>query len=395
MPRSLTIRCQARALRCQTQTLRTRALRCQARTLRCQTRALWCQARALARALRCQTRRPRCQARPLAFAALLAAGTAVAADHYSAREIPGLGGGQVFGNGLGEQGQVVGESTSPADSITHAFATGPDGVGVVDLCPADATYCSASAINRQGRVIGAYAGHSAGASIGFVADVDGGRFHRVAGILDPRVWYVQLNGLNDRGQIVGYSTGHGAMRGWVTGADGRPVVDFGDYTGEDVRSLAIAIDDGGGVLAFVQRAPGIQYLSDHGRSRRTLPGLDSNAAFFAPDGAIAGSGPSGTGADHALYLPPPWSTAVDLGTLGGDRSQTMGVASGGRVVGFSTDASGQPRAFVYDPDHGMRDLNGLVDLPAGVVANYGRAINERGQIVVSDGFRTWLLTPDD
>ena len=331
----------------------------------------------------------------LACMALLAAGTAAAADHYQALEILGLGGGQVTGNGLGEQGQVVGGTTTTADSITHAFATGPDGVGVVELCPADATYCSASAINHVGRVIGAYSGHSADTTIGFVANVDGSAFHRVAGILDPRVWYAQLNGINDRGQIVGYTTGHGAVLGWVTGANGRPVVNFGDYTGEDVSSSATAIDNTGGVIARVQRAPGMLYLSDHGRSRRILPVLDSSAAFFALDGAIAGSGTFDGTTYHALYLPAPWNVAVDLGTLGGDRSAALGVASGGRVVGFATDAAGTDRAFVYDPARGMRDLNDLVDLPDGVVADFARAINERGQIVVTATVRTWLLTPDD
>jgi len=43
----------------------------------------------------------------------------------------------------------------------------------------------------------------------------------------------------------------------------------------------------------------------------------------------------------------------------------------------------------------MRDLNDLVDLPDGVVADFARAINERGQIVVTATVRTWLLTPDD
>lgn len=376
MADSHSIRCQSRAW-------------CQSRTTRCQSRV----PRVLA--LRCQARTLGCQARALACTALLAAGTAVAADHYTALQITGLGGSQVLGNALGERGQVVGEGASPADSNVHAFATGPDGVGAVDLCPADANYCSASAINHEGRVIGAYAGHSAGTTIGFVADVDGGRFHRVAGILDARVWYAQLNGINDRGQLVGYSTGHGATLAWATGADGRPVVNFGDYTGDDVHSLATAIDNDGGVLAFVQRAPGMQYLSDRGRSRRTIPGIDSSRAIFTLDGAIAGSGQTAEGTQHALYLPAPWNAAVDLGTLGGDRSQTMGAASGGRVVGFAMDASGNSRAFVYDPDHGMRDLNGLVELPDGAVANYARAINERGQIVVTDAFRTWLLTPDD
>lgn len=71
-----------------------------------------------------------------------------------------------------------------------------------------------------------------------------------------------------------------------------------------------------------------------------------------------------------------------------------GINPSGQVVGSRPDADGD--AFLWDPIHGMRDLNSL--LPAypggGSVWVYRpAAINDRGQIVGRGGSGAFLLTP--
>ena len=45
-----------------------------------------------------------------------------------------------------------------------------------------------------------------------------------------------------------------------------------------------------------------------------------------------------------------------LGTLGGNESQAYGLNDVGQVVGYSTDASGNQVAFVWDSVTGMQSL---------------------------------------
>lgn len=72
----------------------------------------------------------------------------------------------------------------------------------------------------------------------------------------------------------------------------------------------------------------------------------------------------------------------DLGTLGGDESEAYAVNDKGQVVGMSYNASSQKRAFIWE-NGTMRDLGAPVD----TVSN-ATAINESGQIT------GWLGVPD-
>src|SRR5690349_19736556 len=50
-------------------------------------------------------------------------------------------------------------------------------------------------------------------------------------------------------------------------------------------------------------------------------------------------------------------TVTDLGTLpGGSSSWAQGINAAGHVVGYSHDASGRQRAFLWTANGGMRDL---------------------------------------
>ena len=64
-----------------------------------------------------------------------------------------LGGGDSYAYGINDAGQVVGYSDTD-NGQTHAFITGPDGVGMTDLGTLGGDYSTAYGINDAGQVVG-------------------------------------------------------------------------------------------------------------------------------------------------------------------------------------------------------------------------------------------------
>lgn len=88
------------------------------------------------------------------------------------------------------------------------------------------------------------------------------------------------------------------------------------------------------------------------------------------------------------------ATGRDLGTLGGPNSQATGVNDNGQVVGWSVDAAGNDRAFIWT------DAGGMQDLGVGTAAGYRYAmafgINNKGQVVGqywAQGLRAFIWQP--
>ena len=67
-------------------------------------------------------------------------------------------------------------------------------------------------------------------------------------------------------------------------------------------------------------------------------------------------------------------TLTDLGTLGGLRSEAMGINNAGQVTGWAELSGGSQRAFLWDSTNGMRSIGTL-----GGVHSIGQDINELGQ----------------
>jgi probable HAF family extracellular repeat protein len=80
--------------------------------------------------------------------------------------------------------------------------------------------------------------------------------------------------------------------------------------------------------------------------------------------------------DGEAFLLNPGQRRLDLGTLGGLRSEAIGINDAGQVVGSAENAMNEPRAFAWDAINGMRDLGTL-----GGTVSRGSAINQQGQIV--------------
>jgi probable HAF family extracellular repeat protein len=241
-------------------------------------------------------------------------------------------------NGLNNAGQVVGSiDSSPSirgDGVSHAFITGPNGVGMTDLGTLGGKYSSmAYGINETGQVVGeSYT--AAGEEHAFITGPNGVGM-RDLGALDA-------TGINDAGQVVGWSS-----HAFITGPNGVGMTDLG-----------------------------------------TLGGKYSSAYGINETGQVVGDSYTAAGMEHAFITGPNGMGMTDLGTLDGRSSHANGINDAGQVVGdiqldSGTKAFPTYHAFITGPNGvGMIDLNSLVSLPGGIILTEAVGINNHGQVVV-------------
>ena len=114
---------------------------------------------------------------------------------------------------------------------------------------------------------------------------------------------------------------------------------------------------------------------------RAIEGSSINAS-----GQIAGRGFTPGYQTHAFLISPSYSSVTDLGTLGGDFSQALGINDSGQVAGNSTrrpgdDTTYDSRAFLISPPYtSMTDL-GTLGRYNGHEASWVSGINSSGQVV--------------
>jgi len=211
-------------------------------------------------------------------------------------------------------------------------------------------------------------------------------------------------GVNDSGQVVGYSwipdimpgvhTNHAFL--WTTAAG---MVDLGTLGGTESRALAVSntgqvvgysfIANDSAVHAFSWTASG--GMVDLG----TLGGNWSQAVAVSDAGQVVGwSYTAGNAETHAFSWTPS-DGMVDLGTIGGGTwSEAVAVNNVGQVAGFSYTAGNQARrAFSWTAGGGMIDLG---TLSGGTWAAAG-AVNDAGQVVgtgdsATSGVRSFIWT---
>jgi probable HAF family extracellular repeat protein len=197
------------------------------------------------------------------------------------------------------------------------------------------------------------------------------------------------NGVSNTGQIVGQSLGEiGNAAYWKNGVE-TTLVDLGAGAGLDYTSSANGVNDQGQVVGWSTTIP---FDPDCNLDLTVCP---IHAVLWAPDGGITdlGTVPSDT-----------LSAATNINFFGqviGTSGSTLGTepleATGG--AGFD---GGDPitvigRPFIWTQTTGMQDLNALIPANSGWVLNTATGINIWGQIVgtgtlngQSHGF---LLTP--
>jgi probable HAF family extracellular repeat protein len=123
-----------------------------------------------------------------------------------------------------------------------------------------------------------------------------------------------------------------------------------------------------------------------------LPSGDGiGPSAISNNGNIAGIGctPNVSPCVNRAYFWPAGGGRVDLGTLGGNRSEAYGVNDAGRVVGLSLTKTGFTRAFSWTASGGMKEL--ALPGSSGKSVAFAQGINNAGMIVgaSSSGFNPW------
>jgi probable HAF family extracellular repeat protein len=157
--------------------------------------------------------------------------------------------------GINNTGHVVGEFNIRTDFTvvgdTHAFITGPNGVGLTDLGTLGGRFSSATDVNDSGRVAG-YSTTSGGEQHAFITGPNG------VGMTDLGTLggsQSSASGINAIGQVAGSSlTAAGEEHAFITGPNGVGMTDLGTLGGN--RSDASGINDAGQVVGYSQTLGG-------------------------------------------------------------------------------------------------------------------------------------------
>jgi probable HAF family extracellular repeat protein len=292
--------------------------------------------------------------------------------------------------GINRARQIVGASETDVFGAAHAFLW-QDGQ-IMDLGTIGGGTFAASAaygLNNRGHIVGqttvsfSEPPHAFLYRDGVMNDLGTG-FGRGS---FSRAWDI-----NQNGQIVGErsQTQLGVLRAFLYQSG--TFVDLGTLGGHapfGIDSIAYAINDRGQIVgtALPPEPPLHAFLWEEGvmQDLGTLGGnTEATQAFgINNSGAIVGVSQTSSEEMHAFL----WRNGVmqDLGTLGGDSSYAYGINRTGQIVGGSrTPTSPQfnaGHAFIWERGR-IIDLNEVVtNLPADVVLEVARAINEEGSIV--------------
>lgn len=331
----------------------------------------------------------------LGLTALFASGL-YAAQEYSLTDLGTLGRPtQTRASGLSSDGAVVGSSI-PLGTGRRGFLWDSVG-GMQELPTLGGDYSWAYDINDSGQMVGdSWLRGWAKGGRAFLWDQANPL--QDLGTLGGRYSYGR--GINNQGQVVGHS--HIGPRLGVRAFlwdQTNGMQDLGTLGGRD--SWAKEINESG-VVAGTSR------IAD---TRRRAALWDETSGWteipVAPDVVGAhGMGLNeagqavgflwGDGYTHAFV----WDATLgltEIGTLGGNVSEGLGINSEGTIVGRSKQADGKYRAFVWDETNGLRNLNDLVTNGSGWTLIRATRVNEIGQItgfgIVNGEQHAYLLTP--
>ena len=204
-----------------------------------------------------------------------------------------------------------------------------------------------------------------------------------------------LSAINNAGQVTGWDLVKQAFV-WQNGT-----VTYLSALGS--HSRALGINNRGQVVGYSSTKSGKQHavLWKNGviRDLGTLVGgHNSQAESINKDGKVVGWSDTSSGSKHAVL----WQNRqiTDLGTLGGNATLATDINNRGTVVGYSFTVNNYNEipvhAFVWRNGI-MRDLNSRLPADSGWELNTAYGINNRGQIVGSGQkngqTRAFLLTP--
>ena len=216
----------------------------------------------------------------------------------------------------------------------------------------------------------------------------------------------QANAVNNRGQVAGFAEtalpDSTCPAGFVSKTDSPVRWDDGQAqvfstVAGDPDGQAQGINDRGQVVGYSGNCTTAHHAMLWGNGTAiALPGLGpehSNIAWAINNqGQVVGESRS---ADGSTFLAVMWQngqiTKLDNGTLPGDfAALATGINNHGQVVGSTVDSGfNWAHAFIYQ-DGVMKDLNSMLPADSNIFATMGNTINDRGQI---SGMGTVLSGP--
>ena len=346
---------------------------------------------------------------------LFAASTCFA-QMFTVTDLGTLGGTESAAAGINASGQVAGWSQVSGNTGTHAFRTAPnrsihpatDDLGTLG---GECQNLVSSGINAFGQVVG-YCWGAFNHAFRTAPNRPINPAHDDLGTLGAPV--TEALGINNSGQVVGMSdTGTPDLLTFhaFRTAPHRPINPATDDLGTlgGTESSAAGINDpgqvvgwsftGGMVHAF--RTAANKPIDPATDDLGTLGGANSQAVAINDFGQVAGWALSGGNTvSHAFRTAP--NRAVnpltdDLGSLGGGYSSAAAINNYGQVVGLANLPGGTTQhAFLYGSGF-MRDLNDLISPGSGCELVSAAGINDAGQIAANGNCRGQmhgvLLTP--
>ena len=244
---------------------------------------------------------------------------------------------------------------------------------LIDLGSLGGPSSSASGINNRGQIVG-YSSTADGLVHAFL--------HAGGAMTDLGTMggnYSSAYGINNSGQVVGYSTPPAGMYGHANLWSGVAITDLGTLGGRE--SLAFAINGSGQVAGYSLTTDQLQHAFLYSDGVMTDLGtfegaITSIARGINDSGWVVGECSFINGYDvwERAFL---YSNGVmtDLGSLGGRDSVALCINHSGQVAGGSSTANGQFHAFLWSQGI-MTDLGTL-----GGSLSIAHGINDSGQVV--------------
>jgi probable HAF family extracellular repeat protein len=348
---------------------------------------------------------------------------------YVVTDLGTFGGTNTLGWGLNSSGQATGYSAGVDDEIVNSFlwnpavANGASG-SIHDLGGLGGQFSWGIGINASGQISGIAATMDDEAEHATLWNptTPGGFSGTLHDLGTLGGTYSQGTGINDRGQLTGYSdlTGDEAWHAMLwqpttPNSFSGAMHDIGTLGG--TTSFGWDVNAGGyatgssDTTADVDTRPFLwKPTMPNGTSGTmydlgSLGGLEGDGSGINDHGQVAGSSTNGDDLFRAFLWTPTVAggtsgTMVDLGTLGGTESFGYSVNAFGHVVGASyvpIDVSNYSHAFLRTAAGGMVDLNTLIDPLSDWELLDAHEVNSAGQIVgqglINEEYRAFLLTP--